>query len=150
MTVAADSTLRRSPTILEVVDFVVQNFPSYTGQERKIEQIVRQHMIYRTIGCGSINGKLAYVLIYDIDHEWIATVKNLIIRKDLRGKPGLIRYVTAIEWKKWPQIVGIRFKRELKGKFDYREYNLRKMFKAKEFSDGWEDNNSATDAASGS
>ena len=111
--------------IIELVDFIVRHFPEYIGSERKVEKFIKQSLEYKTGDYGSDDSGIVYVVRFVIkNHD--AFVSDLAIRKDRRKEKGLLKYIIARNWSKFPYLQTITFDRRKMGN---RTYQLKRFFK---------------------
>lgn len=138
-------------TILQLVDFVTQNYKPYTGQERQIEKIIKECIKYRTADYGTDEKGIVYAVRFTIlEGCEEGLVNDLIIRKDYRNKKGLIKYIIARCWTRFPHAKRIKFLRV--DKYPYRKekvYDLIRFFRKGE-KHGGRSKTGSTYAASGS
>lgn len=131
MTDRAEHISHEGATVLELVDFIVNNFDSYRGKERFVEKVVRKTLEYKTGDYGR-NGKgIIYVVRWNINDDGLeADVVDLIIRKDYQKSIKLIKYIIGRNWIKFPYVQRIRFGRFVKyPRRAKRIYQLSSFFK---------------------
>lgn len=99
--------------IKEIVDFIKFHYKSvFPKQEKDLKKAIEGHINYGTYIVLKDDKGIAAVCRWNVKGT-IAHVLDLIVRPDVQRK-GLIKYVTALGWKKFPYLKWITFERELK------------------------------------
>lgn len=97
--------------IKEILAFVKANYRSFY-KEADLKKAIIGHLKFGTYIVLKDSSGIAAVCRWNVRGP-VAEVLDLIIRKDASRK-GLIKYVTAMGWKKFPYLKWIAFEREMK------------------------------------
>lgn len=97
--------------IQEIFDFVKQNYRAFY-KESELKKAIKGHINFGTYVVLRDDKGIAAVCRWNIAGN-VAHVLDLILRKDVKGR-GLIKYVTALGWKKFPYLKWITFERGVK------------------------------------
>lgn len=112
----------------KLVRFTEKNFPIYEGKSEEIRKIILTHIRYGTFDYLEENGKIIFVLRYNIEGD-TAFVLDLAISKKHRRNIRFIKRIIARNWMRFPNVRYIKFERFKYPDKERKIYDLLKIMK---------------------